>query len=148
MPRHVLQEQHRQEDGNSGGGGGQQCALNLTGTFQGCLAGNLSLLTQANDVFRNDDGRVQHHADGKCQSGQGNNIKRSSGQLQHDKCRQQRDRNGDGNQQRGAAIAQEPPEDAYRQHYTQNKIARYEFDRTLDKHRSVERLLDIEAKFF
>ena len=58
-----------------------------------------------------------------------------------------RDRDGNGNQQRTAAIAQEPPEDTYSQQNTQQKITRYQIDRTLDEHRSVEGLLDIKAKF-
>ena len=67
--------------------------------------------------------------------------------MQHDKCRKQRDRDGDGNQQRTAPIAQEPPEDTHRQQHSQQQITGYQFDCTLDEHRSVERLLDIKAEF-
>jgi hypothetical protein len=46
-------------------------------------------LTQPDDVLQHDNRRIQHHADGERQPGQGNDVQGPPGDIQHHECGQQ-----------------------------------------------------------
>ena len=96
----ILDKHDRDEDGDGGRGGCEQRRPDLRDGLQGCRSGCRPLFPDPEKIFHNHDRGVEHHAGGKGEAGQGNDVDRSPGHAENRERGKQADRYRGGDNQR------------------------------------------------
>jgi len=79
----ILDEHDRDEDRHGGRGRCEQGRPDLLDRFQRGRAGGRALFADTDKIFHHDDRRVEHHAGGKGEAGQRNNVDRATRHAQN-----------------------------------------------------------------
>ena len=111
-----LHEGHRDEDGDDREGGGQHREPDLARSLpRAAVEVVLPALQVADDVLPDDDGVVDQQADGQGQGHQGHHVERHAQEVHDDEGGDDRDRQGQAGDDRGAPGVEEAEDDEDRQ---------------------------------
>ena len=142
---HIVEQQHRQEDGDRGEGGGDQRRPHLTGAFERrlCLA-QIPPLVAPVDTLQHHDGGIEHHADGKGDTRQRDDVEGAIHHLEQAEGEHDADGDGEGNHQGRLELAQEEPEDGAREQHPEPQVGSDHADGAIDVEGGIERLLHVQ----
>ena len=109
-------EADRREDGDDGDGDGDDGEADLVGGLERGAVGGLAHAHVAHDVLDLDDGVVDEDAGDDGDGEQGDEVEREAGSAHGPECRDDRQRQGDGGNDRRAQVAQEQEHDEDGEH--------------------------------
>ena len=123
----------------------QHGEADFLGAFERRLVRRHAFLDVAVDVFQHHDGVVHHQADRQHQPQQGQHVDGEAHGIEEDEGADQRHRDGDERDQRGAPVAQEQEDDADHQDHGFEHGLVDGIDRFFDEDRAVEGDLELHA---
>ena len=142
----VLQENDRQEYGDGGRCRGDKRTPDLAGACQCGDFARRSFLPQPNDVLEDHDRRIQHHTDGKGETGQRDDVDRSACTVECNECDEYGDRDRKGNHHRRPETPHEPPQNRDCQRDAKQQVVAQHRDRLIDVNRFVVILRDEKSR--
>ena len=142
---HIVEQQHRQEDGDRGEGGGDQRRPHLTGTFERRLRlAQIPPLVAPVDALQHHDGGIEHHTDGKGDACQRDDIEGAIHHLEQAEGEHDADGDGEGNHQGRLELAQKEPEDGTGEQHPEPQVGGDHADGAIDVEGGIERLLHVQ----
>ncbi len=142
---HVIEQQHRQEDGDRGQGGGHQRGPHPAGAFQRRLRlAQIPPLVAPVDALQHHDGGIEHHAHRKGDPCQRDDVEGSPQYLEQAEGKHDADGNGDRDHQGRLELAQKDPEDGAGEQHTEPQVGGHHAHRPVDVEGGVERLLHVQ----
>ena len=146
LPFHVVELEHRQEDGDRGQGGRHQSGPHPAGALQRRLSlADVTPLMAPVDALQHHDGGVEHHADRKRNARQGDDIEGPPHHLEQAEGEHDADGNGDRDHQGRLELAQKDPEDGAGEQHPEPQVGGHHAHRPVDVEGSVKRLLHVQA---
>ena len=140
----VLEKQHRHEHRDGGGGGGKQRSGDLSSALAGRLFQGHTALAQANDVSRDHDRALDHHAHREREPGEGDDVQTAAEQIERNERGAQTHRDGGRDQQRDAPFAHEPPDHDQCEQGSDEQVLGQQPHGAANEQRRIEGLLDPE----